>query len=221
MSGGFHLDLILRSWHSLLVGFGVAVGVSVLAMVLALVLGLAVAGMRLSRFRVLWVPAFAYIQLFRGTSLYVFILWLYFGLAIATGINIPPVPAAVICLGMLNSAYMAEIYRAGVGAIPRGQFEAARALGLSPFQLYKDIIVPQALAVVLPSMMNLFVDLLKDSALISVVGVEDLMRAADRLTKFYFRPFEFFTAASALYVTAILLFSRFVVRGVEARFHPR
>lgn len=221
MAGGFRLDLILQSWKPLLAGLQVAIGVSVVSMVLALVLGLVIAAMRLSRFSVLSVPAFAYIQLFRGTSLYIFLLWLYFGLAIATGINMAPAVAAIICLGMLNSAYMAEIYRAGFGAVPKGQFEAARALGLNHFHLYTDVIVPQALAVVIPSATNVFVDLLKDSALVGVVGVNDLMRAADRLSKFYFRPFEFFTAASALYVAVILLFSRVVVRRLEARFHPR
>jgi polar amino acid transport system permease protein len=116
---------------------------------------------------------------------------------------------------------MAEIYRSGVGAVPPGQFEAARALGMSPLQVYRDIVAPQALVVIVPAAMNLYVDLLKDSALVSVVGVEDVMRAADRLSKFYFRPFEFFTAASAFYVATILLFSRVIARRVEARFQPR
>lgn len=221
MSGGFRFDLILHSWNLLVAGVGVTIGVSLLSMVLALTLGLVVAGMRLSRFPSLWIPAFMYIQLFRGTSLYVFILWLYFGLAIATGINMPAVLAAVICLGMLNSAYMAEIYRAGLSAVPRGQFEAARALGLSKFHLYWDVVSPQALAVIIPAAANLFVDLLKDSSLVGVVGVDDLMRTADRLSRFYFRPFEFFTAATGVYVAAVLFFSRFVVARVEAYFRPR
>lgn len=219
--GTFRLDLIWFSWRSLMAGFGVTVGVSLVSMVVAVVLGLVVVSMRVSRFRFLSWPAFAYIQVFRGTSLYVFILWVYFGLAIALRINLIPIAAAVVCLGMLHGAYMAEIYRAGLGAVPRGQFEAARALGLSSWHVYSNVIAPQALTVIIPSAMNLFVDVLKDSALVGVVGVNDLMRTTDVLSSYYVRPFEFYTASSVLYVVSILAFSLFIVRRVEARFRAR
>ncbi len=221
MEGGFRADLVLAGGRLLLAGLGVAVGVAVAAMAVAVIVGLVVAALRQARSPWLWVPAFAYIQLFRGTSLYVFILWVYFGLAMATGVALPPVGAAVVCLGMLHSAYMAEIYRAGLSAVPRGQFEAARALGLSGFSLYRDVVAPQALAVIVPAAANLFVDVLKDSALVGVVGVNDVMRVADRLTRFYFRPFEFFTAAAGLYVATILAFSHLVARRLDERFAPR
>lgn len=221
MTGGVRIDLVLASGSLLLRGLTVAVAVAAASMALALILGLVVAALRQARSAWLWVPAVAYIQLFRGTSLYVFILWVYFGVAMVTGLALPAVVAAVICLGMLHSAYMAEIYRAGLRAVPRGQLDAARALGLSRFHMYRDVVAPQALAVIVPAAANLFVDVLKDSALVGVVGVDDVMRVADRLTRFYFRPFEFFTAATGLYVVTILLFVRLVVRRLDERFAPR
>jgi ABC-type amino acid transport system permease subunit len=99
--------------------------------------------------------------------------------------------------------------------------EAAAALGLSRVQTYRDVVAPQLFPVILPATANLFVDLLKDSAIIGVVGIEDLMRSADRLAKFHFHPFEFFTAASALYAAVVLLFSRTVARRLELRYAPR
>jgi His/Glu/Gln/Arg/opine family amino acid ABC transporter permease subunit len=216
--GGFQIDIILESWRLLLQGTGVAVGVALISMVVAVILGLIVVAFRLAPVWWLRAPAFAYIQFFRGASLYVFILWLFFGLAIVTGLQLKPVTAAVIVLGMLNSAYMAEIYRSGLSAVSKGQFEAARALGLTSLQVYRDVIVPQAIPVIIPAAMNLFIDLLKDSALVGVIGVVDLMRVAQRLSNFYFRPFEFYTTVALIYAAIILFLSRFVVVRVEKYF---
>lgn len=216
--GGFQIDIILESWRLLLQGTGVAIGVALISMVVAVILGLVVVAFRLAPVWWLRVPAFVYIQFFRGTSLYVFILWLFFGLAIVTGLQLKPVTAAVIVLGMLNSAYMAEIYRSGLSAVSKGQFEAARAVGLTSVQAYRDVIVPQAIPVIIPAAMNLFIDLLKDSALVGVIGVVDLMRVAQRLSNFYFRPFEFYTAVALIYAVIILFLSRVVVVRVEKYF---
>jgi His/Glu/Gln/Arg/opine family amino acid ABC transporter permease subunit len=218
MGKGFQIEIILDSLRPMLQGAGIAVGVALTAMLLAVVLGAIVASLRLSRFWFLRAPAFLYIQFFRGTSLFVFILWLFFGLTIVTGFRLGPFVAAVIALGMLNSAYMAEIYRSGLSAVRLGQYEAARALGLTPWQMYWDVIFPQAIPVIIPSAMNLFTDLLKDSALVGVIGVADLMRVTQRLANFHFRPLEFYTAAAAIYAIIILFVSRFLAVRVERYF---
>ncbi len=218
MGKGFQLQIILDSLQPLLQGAAVAVGVALASMVVAVILGAIVASLRLSRFWLLHVPAFVYIQFFRGTSLFVFILWLFFGLTIVTGFKLGPFLAAVIALGMLNSAYMAEIYRSGLSAVKPGQYEAARALGLTRFQMYWDVIIPQAVPVIIPSAMNLFTDVLKDSSLIGVIGVVDIMRVTQRLANFYFRPFEFYTAAAVIYAVIILFVSRVLVVRVERHF---
>lgn len=214
----FRFDIIYNSLWLLLQGAGIAVGVAFMSLGVALLLGLLIAGLRLSRFTLLHLPAFMYVQFFRGTSLYVFIVWLFFGLTIVTGLRLGPITAAVIALGMLNSAYMAEIYRSGLGSVSRGQHEAARALGLTPFQTYWDVIIPQALPVIIPATMNLFTDLLKDSSLVGVIGIPDIMRTAARLAQQYARPFEFYTAAAAIYAIIILFVSRVLVVRVERYF---
>jgi His/Glu/Gln/Arg/opine family amino acid ABC transporter permease subunit len=215
---GFQLDIILDSLDLMLQGAAIAVGVALTAMLVALILGAIVAALRLSRFWILRAPAFLYIQFFRGTSIFVFILWLFFGLTIVTGIRLGPFVAAVIALGMLNSAYMAEIYRSGLSAVRSGQHEAARALGLTSLQMYWDVVIPQAVPVIIPAAMNLFTDVLKDSSLIGVIGVADLMRVTQRLANFHFRPLEFYTAAAVIYAAIILFVSRFLVVRVERHF---
>jgi His/Glu/Gln/Arg/opine family amino acid ABC transporter permease subunit len=220
MGKGFQWGIVLDSLELMLQGAAIAIGVALAAMLFALILGALVAGLRLSRFWFLRGPAFVYIQFFRGTALFVFILWLFFGLTIVTGIRLGPFMAAVIALGMLNSAYMAEIYRSGLNAVRPGQYEAARALGLTPLQMYWDVIFPQAIPVIIPSAMNLFTDLLKDSALVGVIGVADLMRVTQRLANFYFRPLEFYTAAALIYAAIILFVSRVLIVRVE-RYYRR
>jgi His/Glu/Gln/Arg/opine family amino acid ABC transporter permease subunit len=214
----FRFDLILNSGWLLLQGAGIAIGVALMSLVVALVVGLLVAGLRMSRFALLRAPAFVYVQFFRGTSLYVFIVWLFFGLTIVTGLKLSPITAAVAALGALNSAYMAEIYRSGLGSVSKGQFEASRALGLTSFQTYWDVIIPQALPVIIPATMNLFTDLLKDSSLVGVIGIPDIMRTAARLANQHFRQFEFYTAAAAIYIIIILFVSRVLVIRVERYF---
>lgn len=216
--GDFQVGIIFESWRLLLQGTGAALSVALAAMGVALILGLIVVTLRLSPLWLLRAPAYLYIQFFRGASLYVFILWLFFGLTIATGWQLGPMVAAIIALGMLNSAYMAEVYRSGLESVAQGQFEAARALGLTSFQIYWDIIFPQAIPVIIPAAMNLFIDLLKDSALVGLIGVVDIMRVAQRLSNFYFRPFEFYTAAAVIYAAITLFLSRVVIVRLERYF---
>lgn len=202
------LHLIWEARGPLLAGTLITLEVAFLSLVLSLVLGLIIALLRLSPYKLFSIPAFVYTQFFRGTALYVLILWLYFGAPIVTGIRLPPFETAVLCLGLLNSAYMSEIYRGGLQAIGSGQREAARAVGLSRSQVFAYIVFPQAMRIVIPAAANLFVDMLKDAAIIGVVGVFDLMRTVDRLTKFYFRPFEFYTAAAFIYLVLVFCFTR-------------
>jgi His/Glu/Gln/Arg/opine family amino acid ABC transporter permease subunit len=210
-------DLIWSARAPLLHGTLITLEVAILALGVALVLGLPLALMRSSKLKILSLPAFLYIQFFRGTSLYVLILWVFFGLSIAFNINLQPFQSAVLCLGLLNSAYMAEVYRTGLGTVGFGQREAARSLGIAEVPIFRLVVLPQALRVIIPSAVNLFVDMLKDAAIVGVVGVWDLMKQADRLTKFHFRPFEFYTASAVIYFVVVFAFSR-LVAVLERRF---
>jgi len=211
------VDLIWNARQPLLYGTAVTILVALLALFAALALGLPVALMRSSRSKFLSLPAFLYVQFFRGTSLYVLILWVFFGLSIAFQINLPPFGAAVLCLGLLSSGYMAEVYRTGFNVVGLGQWEAGRTMGLGEVTIFRVVVLPQALRIIIPSAANLFVDMLKDAAIVGVVGVWDLMKQADRLTKFHFRPFEFYTASAVIYFVVVFGFSR-LVAVIERRY---
>jgi len=153
-----------------------------------------------------------YINIFRAIPLFVFIIWLYYGLPIMLGINFPPVTAGVICLSMQYAGWLAEIYRAGIGAIPRGQREAALSLGLTPLQAFRDVVFPQALRIIVPPIGNNFVGMLKDSSLVSIIGVFELVRQANLAVSLTFRPFEFYTVVAVLFIVLTQLLSHGVTR---------
>jgi His/Glu/Gln/Arg/opine family amino acid ABC transporter permease subunit len=214
----FQWNLITRNWDTLLEGLVVTFQVAALAIILASVLGLILALMRLSPRRWLSLLAQAYIELGRTLPLYVFLLWLYFGLAVALGITLKSFLAGVLALGLIAAAYMAEIYRAGIMAVDKGQFEAARALGLTAPQVYGDVVLPQAFRVILPAAGNQFVGIFKGAAIVSVIGVADLMFYTRELSLKFFRPFEFYTAAGAMLIASTLIFAGLVTL-VERKLH--
>lgn len=192
----------------LLEGFGLAMFSAVAGIFFAILLGLIVAMMRLSRYRVLRAIAFTYTQLFRGVPLYVLVLWIYFGLVYAVGIDIPRIPSGIIALALLNSGYLSETFRSGILAVDKGQREAGEALGLKPGQVSRLIVLPQAGRIVVPPTGNQFVDAIKDSAILSIIGVPELMKIAQEQANMYYRPFEFYTVAGLLYLVAVIIVSK-------------
>ncbi|MDA2984506.1 MAG: amino acid ABC transporter permease [Actinomycetota bacterium] len=198
-------------WQSrvlLIEGFGIAMFSAVAGIILAIILGLIIALMRLSRFKILRGFAFIYTQLFRGVPLYVLILWIYFGLVYAVGIDIPRIPSGIIALALLNSGYLSETFRSGILAVSNGQREAGQALGLKGWQVARYIILPQAGRIVIPPTGNQFIDAIKDSAILSIIGVPELMKVAQEQANLFYRPFEFYTVAGLLYLVAVLIVSR-------------
>lgn len=220
MDYDFQWNLLLQDWDLLLQGLLITYYVTVLAMALALVLGLILALMRLAPLRWVSLPAQAYIELLRTLPLYVFLLWIYFGLAFAMDIIFEPIQAGVLALGLITAAYMAEIYRAGIQAVDRGQYQAALALGLTIPQIYRDVVLPQAFRTILPAAGNQFVGAFKGAAIVSVIGVEDLMYWAREFSLEFFKPFEFYTAAGALLIASTLVFAG-VVATIEHRMRRR
>lgn len=200
MNYQFEWYLITRNWHPIVLGAWITYLVAVLSMALALVLGLMLALMRVSHIRSLASAASAYIEVMRALPLYAFLLWIYYGLAVAVGISFEPITAGCLALGLVTAAYVAEIYRAGVLTITHGQFEAARALGLDAVAVYRDIVIPQATRVILPAAGNQFVGVLKGAAVVSVIGVPDLMFYANWASLRYFKPFEFYTVAGVILI---------------------
>jgi His/Glu/Gln/Arg/opine family amino acid ABC transporter permease subunit len=205
---GYELDLkvILDNLDEFVWAVGTTLKLSAVAMIVALVLGLVVALLRLSKSRLLSAPAQAYINFFQGAPQYVLIFWVYYGLAMLLGVNFEPFTAGVISLSAQYGAFLAEIYRSGIEAIGRGQREAAAAMGLTTTQSYRYVVLPQAIRVVLPSMGNMWIAIVKDSSLISVIGVMEIMRTAYLNSNDYFRPFEFYTLAAVLYIALTFIF---------------
>lgn len=152
------------------------------ALIVALILGMAVALMRISKFKLLRYPALFYTDVMRGTPALVQIFIIYFGLS-DLGIEFDPVSAAIIGLGMNGAAYVGEIYRAGIEAIHKGQVEAALSLGMTPVRAMRYIILPQALRLMLPPLCNYAILLVKDTAIISTIAAPEIMFEARRLVQ--------------------------------------
>jgi His/Glu/Gln/Arg/opine family amino acid ABC transporter permease subunit len=212
----FRWSVVDESFGQLLHGVRITLELSLISFVLALVLGLVVALCRMAPFAPLRLLAYLYIQIFRALSLYIYVLWVYFGLAGATGLNFSPITAGVIALTVLNSAYMAEIYRAALGAVDRGQHEAATSLGFGRISSFRTVILPQAVRVALPTLVNQFVDIVKDSSIVAIIGTMDLMGVTNQLVGFYRAPFELYTLVAFFYLTLVLMISA-VAAGVERR----
>jgi His/Glu/Gln/Arg/opine family amino acid ABC transporter permease subunit len=200
----FEWHLVTRQWPAVLEGIGTTYEVAVLALLVALILGLALALMGASSIRPVAHAARAYIELFRALPLYAMLVWLYYGLSVAADVSLSAVTAGVAALGLVTAAYMAEIYRGGLAAVDRGQFEAARALGLSTVSIHRDVVLPQAVRVILPAAGNQFVGILKGAAIVSIIGAPDLMFWANQESLKHFRPFEFYTAAAVLLIGSTL-----------------
>lgn len=192
-------------------GLAVTVRIALLSVVFSLVLGLVVALVRMVPGPIGFI-GFVYIQVFRALSLYVYILFIYFGLAAAFGLNLDPIPAGVVALTLLNSAYMAEIYRAAIQAIDPGQREAARTLGLGGTRTFTTVVFPQAWRIAIPSLVNQFTDIIKDSSVVALIGAPDLMYQTIERVSFYQRPFEFYTTVAGIYLVMVVIVAQLASR---------
>jgi His/Glu/Gln/Arg/opine family amino acid ABC transporter permease subunit len=193
----------------LLNGAKMTITVAAGALLLALVIGLIIALLRMSRSRVLRFAAYIYIEFLRGTPALAQLFVIYFGLP-DIGIELKPVPAAIIGLGVNGSAYLAEIYRAGITAIHRGQIEAALSLGMTPLRAMQHIILPQALRIMLPPITSFSILLLKDTALVSVVAAPEIMFYARNLVTETFQSMHVYLLAAVIYLSMTVPLSRLV-----------
>lgn len=200
----------------LLSGLAETVAVSLVAIALSVLLGLLVALAGRSRQR--WLRSFnrCWVEAFRAIPLLVLLLWLFYGLPVIVGVQLGVFATGVLAMSLSDSAFEAEIFRAGMASVPHGQLEAARALGL-PWRLQMRLVVlPQALKVILPALGNQFVYVLKMSSLISVIGLSELTRKANELNVNEYRPLEIYSLLVLEYLVLILLVSH-GVRRMERR----
>ena len=207
----------LKAWLPiLLVGTEYTVFLTITSMAVGLVLGLPLAIARLDSKRwYVYIPATAIVELIRGIPLLVFLYYIFFVLPFI-GVRLDPIPTAIIGLGVSYGAYLSEVYRAGIVAIDKGQWEAAWALGLPGLITLRHIILPQAIRIVIPPIGNMFIGLFKDTALVSIVSVQELMFSGRLLAAENFRYLEVFTVVAAIYLI-ISLPSAQGVRWLEKR----
>ncbi|MFB9838708.1 amino acid ABC transporter permease [Actinoallomurus acaciae] len=188
--------------HGILVnGLLVAIKVSLFALVISVVGGLLLAMMRMSRPPVSWI-AVAYVNVFRGVPALVSVIWVYFGVSLLIGVDFSVFEAGVIALSLLYSAFMAEIFRSALGAIPNGHREAGHALGMRPIRVFFSVILPQAIKIALPNIGSMFIGMLKDTSTFTVIGLLEVVRVTQNLVSQTFQPFVLYTAAAAIYVIA-------------------
>jgi His/Glu/Gln/Arg/opine family amino acid ABC transporter permease subunit len=199
----------------LLQGAELTILVSLLSFGLAIIVGLLVGVARISRFWPLRALATPYVQFIRGTPLLLQLFFIYYVLPYG-GLVLLPFTSAVWGLTLNYSAYMAEVFRGGILAIPKGQWEAGLSVGMSRRLLLRRIILPQALRIVVPAIGNFFVSIFKDSALVSVITMKDLMFTGEILAAATFRHFEIFAEVAVIYF-AISYPAAKLVEYIEAR----
>jgi polar amino acid transport system permease protein len=198
----------------LLAGAWVTIKFTVISAIFGTIIGLLVALARISSNRLLRSASTGYVEFFRGTPLLVQIFIIAFG--IGHWINVPDFLAGVAALSINSGAYTSEIFRAGIQSISKGQMEAGRSLGLSYSQTMWYVIIPQAFRFCVPPLGNEFIALLKDSSLVSIIAITDLMRAGREITGRTVRPFETYTLVAFLYL-AMTLPLTLLVRYMERR----
>ncbi|ABS34563.1 MULTISPECIES: amino acid ABC transporter permease [Clostridium] len=192
--------------------------------VIGTILGLLLSLMKLSKNKILKYIAVSYIEFIRGTPVLVQLYIIYYGLP-TIGIKFPEVPilgsnfpdffAGILALSINSGAYVAEIIRAGIQAVDKGQMEAARSLGMSESMAMKNVIIPQAFKNILPALGNEFITIIKESSIVSIIGIHELMYNADTVRGNIFRPFEPLLVAALMYF--ILTFTLSKLLGVAER----
>jgi His/Glu/Gln/Arg/opine family amino acid ABC transporter permease subunit len=200
---GYQLDfsVIIKNLPLFLKGIFLTVEISFFAIVIGLAIGILAAAARTSRLRILGA---VYVEIFRNTPLLIQIFIIFFGLP-GLGIKLSSYASGLIALVLYVGAYNTEVIRAGLEAVPKGQVEAAKSLGLTGIQTFLYIVLPQTLRISLPALGNNWVALVKNSSLVSVIGMVELTWVASDLNALTFRSFELFGAATLFYLILIFI----------------
>jgi len=192
-------EVILHSFGYLARAAGTTIAVSFAGIVFGFLIGAAVCAARVSRRSWLRRLGGTYVSVFRGVPLLVQLLFIYYFLA-EYGLDVPAIVAAVGGLALSSAAFQAEILRGALNAVPRGQGEAATALGFGPLDIGRRILLPQALRISVPPLINEFILLLKASSLVSVVGIAELTRVSMNIASQTYRPFEAYVGGGLFYL---------------------
>ncbi len=217
----------MKGWHwdgffeyltngYLIEGALVTLGLTVFSMLFGLILGFVIAVMRMSKYKFLSAPAYFYTWIMRGTPLLVQLIIIYTGLP-QLGIKFSVVESTLIGLTLNEAAYLSEIVRAGIAAVSRGQVNAARAIGMTPFQVMRYVVAPQAFRIIIPPLGNSVNGVLKTTSIASIISMEELLRRTQVLIQERFLVLELFVVA-AIYYLIMTTAWEFIQRRIERRF---
>ena len=200
----------LTNLEFLISGLGITISISLISIIISIIIGFFIALPGLSNNKLLILVNRSYIEFFRAIPLLVLLLWVYYGLPVIFSISVGAFLAGIISLSLSDSAFEAEIFRAGLQSIPNGQKDAAKSIGLNKFQELRLIVLPQAIRIILPAIGNQFVYVLKMSSLVSIIGLADLTRKANELVVTVYRPLEIYSFLVLEYLLLILIISYFI-----------
>jgi polar amino acid transport system permease protein len=206
----------LSNIEFLISGVGMTLALSVSAILISVVIGSLLAVSLLSPYMALRWLARSYVECFRAIPLLVLLLWVYYGLPVVSGLQFSAFAAGVMSLALSDAAFEAEVFRAGLQSVTKGQREAAETLGLSRWSTLRYVVFPQAIRTILPALGNQFVYVLKMSSLVSVIGLQEFTRRANELNVTEYRPLEIYTFLVFEYLLLILLAS-WGVRRLERK----
>src|SRR5580658_9888169 len=201
----YHWDFSFL-WHYrwlVLWGLGVTVLYTIVTILIGMMIGLLTGLLRLSSNKLITVPLTAYVEVFSCTPLLVQIIWFYYAFPVVIGVDIPGVIAAGMVLSLYTGAFYAEIVRGGVNSIEKGQWDAARSIGLRYVQLMRLVILPQAFRRMIPPFMNQSIIQLKNTSLVSTIAVADLLYEGQMITAATYRPLEVYTMIAVLYFVVL------------------
>ena len=199
MTYQWRFDVAFENLPLLLSGLGMTCLLTVLAMAIGIGGGLVLALMRLAPLRVLRWPAYAFTELFRTTPLLVQVVWVFSVLPLTIGLTLSPFFSGLVALGLNVAAFMSEVFRAGITSLSVGQFHAGYALGMTRTQCLRRIVLPQAALRTVPPMAGMWVALFKDTSVLAVIGVAEMMTQARIIAADTYRPLEIYTLVAVVY----------------------
>ena len=200
--------LIVQYWPRLIAGLGLTVEITIISLILAGILGMVFGLLSVSKRKSLRAIALVYVDIVRGTPLLVQAFFIYFGIPAALGIQSDPVVSGVITLSLNAGGYLAEIVRGGIESISRGQMEAARSLGLPYGMAMRSVILPQAIRTMTPALINQCIITLKDTSLLSVIGVSELTQTGRLIIANNYQSFEVWAIVAMMYFVIIMILSK-------------
>lgn len=212
------IELLKECLPSLTSGLLVTIQISVISLIIAVILGIIFGVFSISRSKILKTLAGIYLYIIRGTPLMVQALIIYFGIAPLIVERSNPIYCAIIALALNAGAYMSEIFRAGIQAVDVGQTEAARSLGLGYFKTMQKIILPQAVKVMIPSIINQFIVTIKDTSILTVITIRELTASGQIIVARNFKPLQTYTIVGIMYfilITVLSILSKYIERSLN------